>query len=565
VLLASFTLQAMAATAPGSVSGVVRDSRGTPQIGALVELLRPDYTAVARVFTDDHGHYRIAKIVPGIYAVKATGALLLPTMREKLQVSGSTQLVVNFTLSTLYEAFRWLPATPRRADEPQDDWTWTLRLSANRPLLRMLQDGPLVVVNGADGTGASLKARVTIRGGASDFGDGGVHHDFELAQSRDDSRQLILRADLSAAQSAAVNAVAGYEQRLAPGRVVRTVAAFEDRPDIAGGPNAQGFGAVMLRVGETMDLTEAVSAEFGNEMVGVRLGDSRGDSVVESHPFAGVMVHAGDSEISYHMATAVDAQHADRLDRESTLMPAVVEQNGRLAMERGLHQQLGLTRTRGKVQMTMAVYRDRVSHPAVSGGGTIAAADWQSGDMLYDSSSDLLKVAGQGYTGNGVLGKVQSSLGGSTSLSIFAALGDALAMGGLPSSISSSSISGATPLNLQQGLQQIKAKQSEMYALAVSGKLLHAGTQWRAAYRWQPSETLTPVAPFGTNLPDAYLSLFLRQPIHYHQVIPNGVEALVDVRNLLAQGYRPFVTSDGSTLYFAQDVRCLQAGLSFTF
>ena len=38
-----------------------------------------------------------------------------------------------------------------------------------------------------------------------------------------------------------------------------------------------------------------------------------------------------------------------------------------------------------------------------------------------------------------------------------------------------------------------------------------------------------------------------------------------DVRNLLAEGYRPFLTRDGSTLYFAQDERSIQGGLSFSF
>jgi len=57
----------------------------------------------------------------------------------------------------------------------------------------------------------------------------------------------------------------------------------------------------------------------------------------------------------------------------------------------------------------------------------------------------------------------------------------------------------------------------------------------------------------------------VRQPIHYRRVIPRGVEALVDVRNLLAEGYRPFVSTDGSTLYFAQAARCIEAGLSFSF
>ena len=71
--------------------------------------------------------------------------------------------------------------------------------------------------------------------------------------------------------------------------------------------------------------------------------------------------------------------------------------------------------------------------------------------------------------------------------------------------------------------------------------------------------------PFASGAEAPYLSFLLRQPIRYRRVIPNGVEALVDVRNLLAEGYRPFVSSDGSTLYFAEAARCVQGGLSFTF
>ena len=99
----------------------------------------------------------------------------------------------------------------------------------------------------------------------------------------------------------------------------------------------------------------------------------------------------------------------------------------------------------------------------------------------------------------------------------------------------------------------------------VNGKVAGTGTQWQASYRWQAPKTVTPVDAFATGIPDAYLSLLLRQPLHYRRMIPSGVEALVDVRNLLAEGYRPFVSSDGSTLYFAEAARCVQGGLSFTF
>ena len=43
------------------------------------------------------------------------------------------------------------------------------------------------------------------------------------------------------------------------------------------------------------------------------------------------------------------------------------------------------------------------------------------------------------------------------------------------------------------------------------------------------------------------------------------LEALLDVRNLLAEGYQPYILSDGTLLLFAQDQRSLRLGLAFTF
>src|ERR1700756_2928295 len=42
---------------PGSVSGVIRDSSGVPQIGAVVQLLRSDMSVIAAVYTTSKGTY----------------------------------------------------------------------------------------------------------------------------------------------------------------------------------------------------------------------------------------------------------------------------------------------------------------------------------------------------------------------------------------------------------------------------------------------------------------------------------------------------------------------------
>ena len=76
---------------------------------------------------------------------------------------------------------------------------------------------------------------------------------------------------------------------------------------------------------------------------------------------------------------------------------------------------------------------------------------------------------------------------------------------------------------------------------------------------------MTELAPFAVNEPSPYLNVQLRQPIHLTRDGSGGFEALLDVRNLLAEGYSPYSLSDGSLLIFAQDQRSLRAGLAFTF
>lgn len=534
----------------GAVTGMVRDSRGAPQVGALVELLRPDLSVITQTFTDEHGRYELGRVLPGIYSVKATGSLFLPTLRENLHITASSRMVVNLTLNTLYEAFRWLPAQPRSADEPQDDWTWTLRLSANRPLLRMLEDGPLVVVTEAEGQNPALKARVTIRGGESGFGDGGVHNGFEMRRINDDSHQLILRADLSQSEDTALNTVVGYEQQLAPGRTLRTVGAFVDRPEIAGGPDMQGMQAMMLRVAETMSLSEAIDAEFGNEIEAVHLGTTE----IANHPFAAFQVRAGDASISYRIATAPGMQQADAIDRPGTLHPAIVERDGQLLLQRGLHQELTLADRSGNLRVRFTAFHDSVTHPVINGGGQISQADWKSGDILYDSSTGFMKVMGGDFSSAGAIAELKEMLPDDMWVSIGMGTGNSLVMDERP-----------IPVSLEAGLLNLHPRRSEMLAVGFGGKLQHAGTQWQASYRWQSTGTVTAIDPFDVNRNDPYLSFYLRQPIRCRGILPNGMEALIDVSNLLAQGYRPFVTSDGSVLYFAQASRAVEGGLSFSF
>ncbi len=549
LLAALCTVQAGAADGTASISGVVRDSEGTPQIGAMVELLSVNAAVLATTFTDSHGKFLIREIDPGTYKLKAVGTSFLPALRENLKVR--TDTVVNMTLTTLFEAVQWLPAQKRTATEPDDDWIWTLRSSSNRPLLRMLEDGPLVVVTESDSASAPvMKARLTLSSTDHSFGEVGVGNAFEVTRSKSDHRQLILRANFAGGGSSAFESVTGYRRDLGPGRTMRTVFAIEDRPDIVGTPNQVGLQSMVVRSSQTLALTPNFHAEVGNELQAIRLGEMQ----VANHPFGGVVWSNGANSVAYRLATSRQLQHADELDGSNATAPLISNSNGVARVEHGLHQQVAFEHADDGVHVKVAVYHDELTNPVISGGGQVTLADLAEGDVLYDGASGLMRVQGPDFSASGFVGSVRARIFADTWVSFAAADGKALEMSEVPDKV-----------GLDQTLQAIHSQRAQAYAVSLSGKVNRTGTRWRTSYRWQPSESLTDVAPYDNTIPDGFLTIYLRQPIHYGKLFPNGMEALVDVRNLLAEGYRPFVTSDGSTLYFAQTERSVQGGLSFTF
>jgi hypothetical protein len=122
---------------------------------------------------------------------------------------------------------------------------------------------------------------------------------------------------------------------------------------------------------------------------------------------------------------------------------------------------------------------------------------------------------------------------------------------------------------MAQLLAAVRAKRAQAYSISLSGTIEGTGTRWRASYRWQPEQTLTPVAAYAANAAEPYLNLHVRQAIHMghdgRREGQSGFEALLDLRNLLAQGYQPYVLADGSLVVLAQDQRGVSGGLAFTF
>ncbi len=549
VVIAVGALPLLAAPA-GSVSGVVRDSSGVPQIGAEVELLRPDLSVVASAYTNGEGRFLISSLMPGRYAVKAMGPSFLPSLRENVRVRGAT--VVNLTLNTLYEVIQWLPADPRAGNEQKDDWKWTLRSAANRPLLRWLEDGPLVVLSDGSGNQPKLMARLMATGEAGTFAESGERISASLKDTPSDSRELLARVDFEPGSDGNMESMLGFSQDLGFAGSVQSVAAVTVEPDVEGAGGA-GLDEATVRSEETMHLGPSIDAQAGANLVWGRLNGKPGGAATAMLPFASVAWRGGDSTIHYDLATMVPNRAYDA-SQAGSFQPALAVRNGELAIERGVHQEIGWQRRTDVSAVRIAVFADNLSNPLFE------ALDRMAGDFnapsaaLFDPGSHLLRAAGQAYSATGVAAGMEHRLPGGNSLRVGYAAGSALVMPAL----------GQAP-GMNEAIAAARPHRTQTFSIALSGTLDGTGTRWRASYSWQPEDTVTGSAPFDANAELPFLNVQLRQPIHLTRDGSGGFEALLDVRNLLAEGYTPYILSDGSLLIFARDQRSLRAGLAFTF
>jgi hypothetical protein len=227
-------------------------------------------------------------------------------------------------------------------------------------------------------------------------------------------------------------------------------------------------------------------------------------------------------------------------------------------MEHGLHQELGWERNTDASGLAVLVYTDRIDNPVIEAMSHFVAGDSDAASVLLDESSGLLHAAGPGFASTGMLATFERRLPGGNQVRLSYSNGDALVMPTTPAG-------SARAAALAQVLAGVHPRHAQMYSLSLSGTLDGTHTRWRASYRWQPEATVTQVSPYALDASEPYLNLHIRQPIRLRRNGKGGFEGLLDVRNLLAQGYHPFLLSDGSLLIFAQDQRSIRAGLSFSF
>jgi len=548
-VIVALSLPAWAGERPGAISGFVRDASGQPQMGAVVEIASTT-AKLLTVFTDSDGFYSASGLLPGSYSIKAYVPSFLPTLREKIGLHAGTHLIIDLTLHNLLESVR---VAPLRGKDDDDDWKWTLRSAANRPVLRVFDDP----ATAAEQQSSDLKGTLSFVAGSASGGYG---------SGSDMSTAFSVERSIFSVDRVGVSGNVGYGDSL-PSAVLRAL--YSHRlPDGSGpsmavtmrrfapsDPNLHyaALQALAVNAGDDFSLGDTVELRVGSEMQNVQfLGH-----MTAFRPYGSVDLHTSpNTVVEYDYATSLpntrdekgfDSSPADLSEAD----PRVSMTNFTTHLERAHHQELSVSRRMGQNNLQVALFSDRVANTALVGTGEVSSS---GGFLLPDIYSGTFTYGGNDLDTRGLRVVLEHKFCSDLNATLDYAYGGVLDLT-------------QPDVEIQNAQQWISTQRRHALAAKLSGTLPHAHTKWIASYRWVNGSALTPVDMFNASpgQSDPYLNVFIRQPIPTLGFLPTHMEMLVDLRNLLAQGYVPVMGQDGQTVFLVQSARAVRGGVSITF
>jgi hypothetical protein len=514
-------------------------------MGAIVQVLGAANQALI-VFTDTTGHYSASGLVPGLYTLKVTAPSFLPALREKIGLRPGANLKVNVTLGTLLGVMQLGPARQLPDD---DDWKWTLRSVANRPILRIFDDPAP-----GENQDHELRGTVSFLAGSANAGYGpgsDVTTGFTLERSIFADGHLAFSGNVAYGESVPAAVLrTSYSHRL-PNGSVPTMAVTLSR-FAPSDPNLHNAALQALALSASDDFTigDVLELKFGSELQTIQfLGH-----LTAFRPYASADVHLSpDTVVEYEYTTSrPDPRREKGFDSAPNDLS---ESNPRVSLigfspriESAHHQEVSVSHREGNTNMQVAVFSDRVTDPALTGVGDVTAA---GGFLLPNLSSGTFNYTGRNIDTNGLRVVLQHKFAADLTATLDYAYGGALDLT-------------RTEEPLQQAQQWLTLERRHALAAKLAGTLTRTHTRWIASYRWVSGPAVTPVDMFNSSpgQTDPFLNVFIRQPI---PSFGGHMEALIDLRNLLAQGYVPVLGRDGQTVYLVDSARSIRGGVSFSF
>ena len=108
----------------GAISGVVRNSLGVPQMGAVVFLYNRQDRNVEKTLSDSTGRFQFSDLVPDLYSVKVLVATLVPALKKNILVQPGMRSMLAVNLNSLISTIQLSYPPLENGSLLTDDWKW---------------------------------------------------------------------------------------------------------------------------------------------------------------------------------------------------------------------------------------------------------------------------------------------------------------------------------------------------------------------------------------------------------------------------------------------------------
>jgi len=559
VMVVVLVLADSAAAKPGygTISGVVLDPSGTPQMGASVWLISEDAGGriVAQILSNQYGAFFTDHLKPGQYAVRVSVAGFLPSMERHVAVMSNLTTLLRVQVDTVFSS---LDTLRRKSDAPAepDDWRWVLRSStATRTILQWDDTGNQSASNtmGADIPNAQRpRALVQVTNGALRPGSASnlpnapataVSYDQQLGSLG----RLLVAGQMSYDRGASGSFASVWLPSGVAGNGPETIFVWRQSKFGAEGMAFQG-----MRIDQTEQLLlgDRFLLRAGAEYL--RAGIVSSVSSLRPHAELSASLAPGWMAKAIVAANPPSEQWGRTGALESAIeeldsLPPVLFHNGNPVLEGGWHQELSVKRKMGgQSTFEVAAFHDSTRDQAVFGSGASA-----SPEFVQDAFSPAFLYDGGNSSSWGTRVGYRQKLSDDLEVAAIYAWAGVLSPGSELKTTSS---------DLRDSFM---TSTHHSVAARISGKIPRSDTQFSASYKWVSGTALSRMDRFGEAAyqMDPYLHLSIRQPL---PGFSGRWEALADFSNLLAEGY---VTVNGqdSRITLVPVLRSFRGGVSFQF
>lgn len=533
--------------ANGRLGGVVV-AQGEPQLGAIV-VVTPAIGPgdPLRLVTDSHGVFASAPLADGFYSIRVRVAGFLPAFEPHVHVTGGHVTLLRVELGSIFSSIDRLRRGPHSGTSP-DQWKWVLRsASITRPVLRF-SEGHIYVSDRAERNAHAAHGRAEFTAGSLSswspvntlqFGD----TSFLYNQGLGSTSRLLLAGRVGYQNSASAGFAATWLH--SPGvrghATDSTTVIFHQAQMGPGGP---AFRGMEIDSTHRLHVGNRLKVDYGGQYVFAMLNGS----VSELRPTASVHIVLSSAWTASFLLGSDPRKHrahdpVDALDG----FPVPVESNGRLALDQAWHEEISIEHTLSSdASLSATAFHDSSAHVAIFGRGTL-----QGANTLSDPFSDAFVYNGGPLSQWGERLAYKRKLSPHWQATLVYTSATALAP----------IASGFARATLRD---MIASHRRNLLGGRIAGRIQRLGTQFSAGYEWVDGPVLNRPDPFGDAAlgVEPYLNVSLRQPLP--SLFCCRIVALIDVRNMLAQGYVSLETPDGRAILIPAG-RAIRGGFAVQF